>query len=90
MERHLRWILPAPAVIAMALLLVVPLVYTAYLSLHEWYASSVLGPRFIWLDNYAQLFVRPALNVVEHRARCAALSQLAHVRDLTTTGKSPL
>ena len=57
-ERHLRWILPAPAVIAMALLLVVPLVYTAYLSLHEWYASSVLGPRFIWLDNYAQLFVR--------------------------------
>jgi len=34
-ERHLRWILPAPAVIAMALLLVVPLVYTAYLSLHE-------------------------------------------------------
>ena len=42
----------------MVLLMVFPLVYTTYLSLHEWYASSVLGPRFIGLQNYVQLFAR--------------------------------
>ena len=57
-DRHLRWLLPAPAVGAMALLLIFPLVYTAYLSLHEWYASSVRGPQFVGLQNYVQLFVR--------------------------------
>ena len=57
-DRHLRWLLPAPAVAVLLLLMVFPLVYTAYLSLHEWYASSVLGPRFVGLQNYVQLFAR--------------------------------
>lgn len=54
-ERNLRWIFPAPAVLTMALLMVFPLLYTAYLSLHEWYASSVLGPELVWFKNYADL-----------------------------------
>lgn len=57
-DRHLRWLLPAPAVAVLLLLMVFPLVYTAYLSLHEWYASSVLGPQFVGFQNYVQLFVR--------------------------------
>lgn len=57
-ERNLRWILPAPAVAAMLLLMVFPLGYTAYLSLHQWYASSVLGPELVWFKNYADLFAR--------------------------------
>jgi multiple sugar transport system permease protein len=57
-DRNLKWLLPAPAVATMLLLMVFPLLYTAYLSLHDWYASSVLGPRFVGLDNYVQLFVR--------------------------------
>lgn len=57
-DRNLRWLLPAPAVITLLLLLVFPLAYTAYLSLHEWYASSVLGPQFVGLQNYVQLFAR--------------------------------
>jgi len=56
-DRNLRWLLPTPAVGTMALLLVFPLVYTAYLSLHEWYASSVRGPQWVGLQNYARLFV---------------------------------
>jgi len=56
-DRNLRWLLPLPAVGTMALLLVFPLVYTAYLSLHEWYASSVRGPQWVGLQNYVRLFV---------------------------------
>jgi multiple sugar transport system permease protein len=55
MDRNLRWIFPGPAVVAMAGLLAFPLAYTAWLSLHEWYASSLVGPEFIGLKNYAQL-----------------------------------
>jgi len=51
-DRNLRWLLPLPAVGTMALLLVFPLVYTAYLSLHEWYASSDRGPQWVGLQNY--------------------------------------
>ena len=57
-DRNLRWLLPGPAVVTLLVLMVFPLVYTAYLSLHEWYASSVLGPQFVGLQNYVQLFVR--------------------------------
>jgi multiple sugar transport system permease protein len=57
-ERNLRWILPAPAVATMLLLMVFPLAYTAYLSLHQWYASSVLGPELVWFKNYADLLAR--------------------------------
>jgi multiple sugar transport system permease protein len=56
--RNLRWILPAPAVAVMLLLMVFPLGYTAYLSLHQWYASSVLGPELVWFKNYADLLAR--------------------------------
>jgi len=58
LERNLQWIFPAPALLALGLLMVFPLGYTVYLSLHEWYASSVLGPRFIGLGNYVDLLVR--------------------------------
>jgi multiple sugar transport system permease protein len=57
-ERHLRWIFPAPAVAAMVLLMIFPLLYTAYLSLHRWYASSVLGPEFVGIENYVELLAR--------------------------------
>lgn len=57
-DRNLPWLLPAPAVATMLLLMVFPLLYTAYLSLHDWYASSVLGPRFVGVENYVQLFAR--------------------------------
>src|SRR5262249_18500291 len=57
-ERNLPWLLPAPAVAVMLALMVFPLAYTAYLSLHQWYASSVLGPELVWFKNYADLFAR--------------------------------
>jgi multiple sugar transport system permease protein len=55
MDRNLPWLFPAPAMLTMVLLLVFPLVYTGWLSLHEWYASSLLGPQWIGLGNYVQL-----------------------------------
>lgn len=58
LDRNLHWIFPAPAVVAMVVLMAFPLGYTAYLSLHEWYASSVLGPEFIGLRNYVDLLTK--------------------------------
>ncbi len=55
---HLRWLFPAPAVLALVVLMVFPLGYTAYLSLHEWYASSVVGPQFVGLRNYVDLLTK--------------------------------
>ena len=57
-DRNLPWILPGPAVVAMVALMAFPLAYTAYLSLHEWYASSVLGPQFVGLNNYVALLTQ--------------------------------
>ena len=57
-ERNLRWLFPAPATIAMIVLMAFPLAYTAYLSFHEWYASSVLGPEFVGLRNYVDLLTK--------------------------------
>jgi multiple sugar transport system permease protein len=58
-ERFARWVerntgllflLPATAVLA--LLILFPLGYTLYFSLHDWFAASQVAPRFIGLQNY--------------------------------------
>ena len=54
-HRHARFIFPAPAVITVALIIVYPLLYTGWMSLQEWYASSLTPPKFIGLANYTQI-----------------------------------
>ena len=41
----------------MALIIVYPVLYTGWMSLQEWYASSVTLPKFIALANYQHLFI---------------------------------
>ncbi|WBB81666.1 sugar ABC transporter permease [Micromonospora sp. WMMD882] len=50
LDRYDRWILPAPALIVVVVMLAFPIVYTIYLSFHEW-SGGLRPPEFVGLDN---------------------------------------
>ena len=54
-HRNARFIFPAPAVIAVALIIVYPVIYTVWMSLQEWFASSLTLPKFIGTANYQRI-----------------------------------
>jgi len=54
-HRKARYILPAPAVITVALIIVYPVFYTGWMSLQEWFASSLTPPKFIAVANYTKI-----------------------------------
>ncbi len=54
-ERHLGTVFLVPAGLVLSLMLLFPLVYTLYLSLHAWFASSTTPPRFVALKNYLDM-----------------------------------
>jgi len=56
-HRHAQWLFPAPAVLLVAVIIVYPIVYTGWMSLHEWFASSLTGPRFIGGANYSKILL---------------------------------
>ena len=51
---------PAPAVVLVAAIIVYPIIYTGWMSLHEWFASSLTGPKFIGAANYVKILVGDA------------------------------
>jgi multiple sugar transport system permease protein len=57
LHRHARWLFPAPAVILVAAIIVYPIVYTVWMSLQEWFASSLTAPKFIGAANYQKILV---------------------------------
>ena len=57
-DRYARYLLPLPAIAAIGLLMVFPMLYTLYLSLHEWSPSALTAPSFVGLDNYARVLLR--------------------------------
>lgn len=50
---HDRFVLPAPAIIVVVLLLLFPLGFTTYLSLHEW-SGGLRPPEWLGLQNYTR------------------------------------
>ena len=56
-HRNARWLFPAPAVLLVAVIIVYPIVYTVWMSLQDWFASSVTLPKFIGLANYQKILV---------------------------------
>jgi multiple sugar transport system permease protein len=54
-HRNARWLFPAPAVALVAVIIVYPIAYTGWMSLQEWFASSLTPPRFIGLSNYSKI-----------------------------------
>ena len=56
-HRNARWLFPAPAVLLVAAIIVYPIVYTVWMSLQDWFASSLTLPKFIGLANYQKILV---------------------------------
>lgn len=58
-DRHLAWLLPLPAALALVVILAGPLAYAVGVSLTSWYLGSPGPPRFVGLANYAALLGDP-------------------------------
>src|SRR5262245_42562658 len=56
-HRRAPWLFPAPAVLLVAVIIVYPIVYTGWMSLQEWFASSLTPPHFVGLENYGKIFL---------------------------------
>ena len=54
-DRHLRWLMPAPAIIVLALLTLAPLVFNLFLSTQDRSVSSALPIRDVGLGNYLEI-----------------------------------
>jgi multiple sugar transport system permease protein len=54
LHSYARYILPAPAVVTMALLCAFPAAYTLYMSLHGWSGSQLKAPQFVGSLNYLE------------------------------------
>lgn len=54
-DKNIRYIFTLPAVLFVILMVIFPLGYTAYISLHEWSLSGTTAPKWVGLDNYAAL-----------------------------------
>lgn len=55
-ERNLKWVFPAPAVIFIIVMMAFPIGYNAWISLTEWSMSALTPPKFVGLANYMKLF----------------------------------
>lgn len=58
-DRNLRWIYPLPAIAFVALLMVFPVLYTAYISLTSWTLTSGRPPAFVGVDSYVRVVLEP-------------------------------
>lgn len=56
--RRPGWLFPLPAVLALFLLMIFPVVYTLWMSLHEWFVSSIMPPEFVGLANYVEIITQ--------------------------------
>lgn len=59
LDRHLKWVFTLPAVLFIGLMIAFPIVYTGKISLYEWSMSAITPPKWVGLDNYAQLLKDP-------------------------------
>lgn len=57
-RRFERFIFPAPAVLFVLLMLVFPIVYTVYLSFHEW-SGGLRPPASVGFENFQRMFSSP-------------------------------
>jgi multiple sugar transport system permease protein len=59
-ERHFGRLLPLPAVLVIAGLILFPLTFNLYMSLQAWFVSSTTPPTFVGLRNYWEIFGKDA------------------------------
>jgi multiple sugar transport system permease protein len=56
-HRNARWLFPAPAVVLVVAIIAYPIVYTVWMSLHEWFFSNIAVPKWVGLANYWKIAV---------------------------------
>lgn len=56
LNKQFGLIMVLPALLTITLILVGPVLYTLFLSFHEWFASSISAPKWIGLDNFVKIF----------------------------------
>jgi multiple sugar transport system permease protein len=56
-HRHAAWVFPAPAVLLVAAIIAYPVIYTVWMSLQEWFISSLTPPKFAGLANYQKILL---------------------------------
>lgn len=56
-HHYAPYIFPAPAVVTIVLIIVYPMLYTGWMSLHEWFPSSLTPPKFVGAANYVRLLL---------------------------------
>ena len=57
-EDHPVLVFTLPASVVVFVLMVFPVFYTVYMSLHSWFASSLTAPEFIGLQNFKRAFTQ--------------------------------
>ncbi len=60
LERYFGRLLPLPAVLCIALLIVFPLAFNLYMSLQAWFVSSTTPPQYVGLRNFWEIFGKDA------------------------------
>ncbi len=60
LERHFGRLLPLPATMMIGLLVVFPLFFNIYMSLHSWFVSSTTPPQFVAIKNFLEIFGKDA------------------------------
>ena len=60
LERHFGRLLPLPAALSIAALIIFPLAFNIYMSLQAWFVSSTTPPAFVGLKNYVEIFGKDA------------------------------
>ncbi len=56
LNKRFGLIMVLPALLAIVLILVGPVLYTLFLSFHDWFASSISGPKWIGFNNFVKIF----------------------------------
>ena len=59
-ERHFGKLLPLPAVLSIALLIIFPLAFNLYMSLQTWFVSSATPPKYVGFRNFVEIFGKDA------------------------------
>ncbi len=54
-HRNARYIFPAPAFLVVGFIIVYPVFYTGWMSLQEWFASSLTLPKYVGAANYQKI-----------------------------------
>lgn len=57
-DKHARYVLSMPAVIFVLIMIVFPLLYTAWISLHNWQFSGAMPSRWVGLNNFTDLLTK--------------------------------